>query len=79
MQESFGMLNMTDKELRELITEYEYTLGYIRLLKLNVATQEAKANRYHYDIGDELFKRYNKKAREEIYISRILNLCRTGR
>lgn len=79
MQESFGMLNMTDKEFKDTITEYEYTLGYVRILKLNVMTQEAKAMKLHYDIDGELLRRYNKKAGEEKYYSRLLNLCHTGR
>lgn len=79
MQESFGMLSMTDKELKDLTTEYDYTLGYIKLLKLNVKTQESKAMKLHYEIDGELLNRYNTKAREDRYHSILLNLCHTGR
>ena len=73
------MLNMTDREFKAITTDYEYTLGYIKLLKLNVKTQEVKAMKLHYEIDGELLNRYNTKAREDRYCSRLLNLCHTGR
>ena len=79
MQESFGLLNMTDKEFKAVNLEYNYTLGYIQLLKLNVKTQESKAMKLHYEIDGELLNRYNTKAKEDRYCSRLINLCHTGR
>jgi hypothetical protein len=70
---------MTDKEFKAVNLEYNYTLGYIKLLKLNVKTQESKAMKLHYEIDGELLNRYNTKAKEDRYYSRLLNLCHTGR
>lgn len=70
---------MTDKELKQLEVEFDYTLGYIDLLNLNIATQQAKAIRLRCEISIEHLNRFNIQAREDRYYSRLLNLCNTGR
>jgi hypothetical protein len=73
------MLSMTDKELRQLEVEFDYTMGYIDLLNLNIATQRTKATKLSCAIAIEHLNRFNKQAREDRYYSRLLNLCNTGR